>query len=253
MPTCCTKSAHRRRTLNDTSSQAGGCSAFCQPGGVNPRFQAVLWDFGGVILTSPFEAFARYEAENGLPPNLIRTINATNPDANAWARFERSEVDLDGFCALFEAEASDLGHSVDGRAIMALLNGQLRPQMVAALHQLKADGYLLALLTNNVAVGRNRVGTVVEDDAGKQPDDRAAVIAIFDHVIESSVVGYRKPEPKFYSAACEALNVEPHQCVFLDDLGINLKPAAAMGMHTIKVTDPDDALAQLWSALEVGS
>lgn len=211
---------------------------------MNQRFRAVLWDFGGVILTSPFEAFARYEAANGLPTDLIRTINATNPDTNAWAKFERSEVDLGGFCTLFEAEAAALGHSVDGRAIMGLLHGDLRPQMVAALHRLKGEGYLLALLTNNVVVGNQRVGTVPGD-----PDGRAEVIAIFHHVIESSVVGYRKPEPQFYTAACEALDVQARECVFLDDLGINLKPAAAMGMHTIKVTDPDVALAALWSAL----
>ncbi len=208
------------------------------------RFRAVLWDFGGVILTSPFEAFASYEAANGLPTDLIRSINATNPDTNAWAKFERSEVDLDGFCILFEAEAAALGHSVDGRAIMGLLHGDLRPQMVAALHRLKGEGYLLALLTNNVVVGNQRVGTVPG-----HADGRAEVIAIFHHVIESSVVGCRKPEPQFYTAACQALDVQPHECVFLDDLGINLKPAAAMGMHTIKVTDPDVALAALWSAL----
>ncbi len=206
--------------------------------------RAVLWDFGGVILTSPFEAFARYEAANGLPKDLIRSINATNPNTNAWAKFERSEVDIDGFCPLFEAEASERGHKVDARAIMGLLHGDLRPQMVAALHKLKADGYLLALLTNNVVVGNQRVGTVPG-----HADGRAEVISIFDHVIESAVVGYRKPEPQFYIAACEALDVQPHECVFLDDLGINLKPAAAMGMHTIKVTDPDAALTALWAAL----
>jgi putative hydrolase of the HAD superfamily len=244
---------------------------------VNRRFRAVLWDFGGVILTSPFEAFARYEAQNGLPKDFIRSINATNPDTNAWARFERSEVDLDGFCTLFEAEALAKGHVVDGRAIMALLHGDLRPQMVAALHRLRDKGYRLALLTNNVAVGQTRIGTVLDvmdEPVGDQPvgdepraeeapraDDhraaaderaqaRADVLAIFDHVIESSVVGYRKPEPLFYTAACEALDVSPHECIFLDDLGINLKPAAAMGMHTIKVTDPDVALTALWSALD---
>jgi putative hydrolase of the HAD superfamily len=212
---------------------------------VNHQIKAVLWDFGGVILTSPFEAFARYEAENGLPVNTIRTINATNPDSNAWAKFERSDVTFDEFCTLFEAEAAERGHRVDGRAIMALLHGELRPQMVAMLHQLKADGYLIALLTNNVAISRDgeqaeRVGT-----APAVADGRAAVIELFDFVVESSVVGFRKPEPQFYIAACEALGVHPTECVFLDDLGINLKPAAAMGMRTIKVVDPDTALDEL--------
>ena len=62
--------------------------------------RAVLFDFGGVILTSPFEAFARYEAANGLPDGFLRAINARNPDDNAWARLERNEVDMAGFCAI---------------------------------------------------------------------------------------------------------------------------------------------------------
>jgi putative hydrolase of the HAD superfamily len=216
---------------------------------VNQQIRAILWDFGGVILTSPFEAFARYEEQKGLPKDLIRTINATNPDTNAWAKFERSDVSFDEFCALFEAEAALLGHRVDARGVMALLHGELRPQMVAMLHQLKADGYLIALLTNNVTISRpgekpERVGTVPGSE-----DGRAAVIALFDFVVESSVVGFRKPEPQFYTAACDALGVLPNECVFLDDLGINLKPAAAMGMHTIKVVDPDVALDQLRTIL----
>jgi putative hydrolase of the HAD superfamily len=216
---------------------------------VKQQIQAVLWDFGGVILTSPFEAFSRYEQANGLPSDLIRTINAANPDTNAWAKFERSEVSFEEFCLLFEAEAEALGHRVDARGVMALLHGELRPQMVAMLHQLKADGYLIALLTNNVSISRDgekaeRVGT-----APAVEDGRAAVIALFDFVVESSVVGFRKPEPQFYVAACEALGVHPSECIFLDDLGINLKPAAAMGMHTIKVIDPDVALQELRKVL----
>jgi putative hydrolase of the HAD superfamily len=205
----------------------------------NPPIRAVLWDFGGVILTSPFEAFRRYEQANNLPPDFIRSVNATNPDTNAWAKFERSDVNFEEFCLLFEAEALALGQTVSGRGVMALLHGELRPQMVAALHRLKTEGYLIALLTNNVSIGEQRVGTV------GAADDRGAVIALFDHVVESSVVGFRKPEPQFYTAACEALGVLPAECVFLDDLGINLKPAAAMGMRTIKVIDPDEALAAL--------
>ncbi len=198
--------------------------------------RAVLWDFGGVILTSPFEAFNRYEAEAGLPRDLIRTINATNPDTNAWARFERSEVGLDGFCELFEAEAAALGHRVEGQRVMACLHGEIRPQMVRALHRIRDAGLPQALLTNNVVgTAGHRQGTGGRDE----------VIAVFDVVVESSVVGIRKPEPRFYEIACEQLGITPHEAVFLDDLGINLKPAAAMGMATIKVVDPDDALRRL--------
>ncbi len=210
-----------------------------QTGVVSTSLRAVLWDFGGVILTSPFDAFARYEASAGLPAGLIRTLNATNPDTNAWARFERNELSLAEFCVSFEAEAYAVGHSVSGRDVMALLHGEVRPQMVEAVRRCKQAGFLIACLTNNVRLDQ-RNGT-----AQPERPEVAEVMAMFDHVTESSLAGIRKPEPRFYELACEALGIHPHEAVFLDDLGINLKPAAAMGMRTIKVTDPDEALDQL--------
>lgn len=205
-------------------------------------FRAVLWDFGGVVLTSPFEAFARYEAELGLPTGFIRTVNATNPDANAWARLERSELDLAGFARAFEVEARALdttgkAEALVGERVIALLAGEIRPQMVAALDALKRHGLKIACLTNNISGGG--------EGTSERQSRVAQVMARFDAVVESSKVGVRKPEPRFYELACEMLAVQPHECVFLDDLGINLKPAKAMGMTTIKVGDPDVALAEL--------
>jgi putative hydrolase of the HAD superfamily len=202
---------------------------------------AVLWDFGGVILTSPFEAFARYEAEVGLPIGFLRTVNATNPDANAWAKLERSEVDAAGFAALFEQEALALGGEVSGARVLDLLAGDLRPEMVAALRSVKAAGYRTACLTNNIASS--------SDGPANRRQHVDEVMALFDAVVESSKVGVRKPEPRFYEIACATLGVEPVDCVFLDDLGINLKPARAMGMTTIKVEDPAVALAELSAVL----
>ncbi len=205
---------------------------------------AVLFDFGGVVLSSPFEAFAHYERDHGLPEGTIRGLNATNPDSNAWAALERSEVDLAGFAERFEAEAAAAGHTVDAREILALLSGEVRPAMVAALRAIRAAGLPLALLTNNFVTG---------DDAGSGPRDEVAeALALFDHVIESSKAGVRKPDPAAYQLALAVLGVEAHQVVFLDDLGINLKPARALGMTTIKVVDPDIALAELGVILGVG-
>lgn len=204
---------------------------------LNPSTQvptAILWDFGGVILSSPFDAFADYERSAGLPPGTIRSLNATNPDTNAWARLERSDVSFDEFCDLFESEASERGHHVHARTVMGLLSGEIRPQMVTALLRLKAAGFKQACLTNNVR----------SDDARPRPEVDE-VMRLFDHVTESSRAGVRKPEVRFYEMACEALAIRPHDAVFLDDLGINLKPAAALGMRTIKVGDPDVALAEL--------
>jgi putative hydrolase of the HAD superfamily len=208
--------------------------------------EAVIWDFGGVILTSPFEAFARYERELGIPEGFIRSVNATNPDDNAWAKLERAEVDVTGFARLFKKEANSLSNdpavsAISGNRVIALLSGDVRPQMVEALRRCRAAGLPQACLTNNISgVGRR-------DDARQREID--TVMSLFDHVVESSKIGARKPEPAAYLATCELLGVEPSVCVFLDDLGINLKPARALGMTTIKVVNPDEALDELSQVL----
>ena len=206
--------------------------------------KAVIFDFGGVILSSPFEAFARYERENGLPDGFLRQLNATNPDTNAWARLERSEVDLAGFAQLYEAEAREAGQAIDGAAVLGLLVGELRPEMVEALRRCH-ERLRTALLTNNfVAAGD---GDVVGDAPHRSP--LAEVLDHFDVIVESSRAGVRKPDPAIYELVCGELAIEPSEAVFLDDLGINLKPARAMGMTTIKVTDPARAIAELEEAV----
>jgi putative hydrolase of the HAD superfamily len=202
----------------------------------------VIFDFGGVITSSPFEAFNRMEAERGLPHNLVRRINAANPDGNAWALFERAEIDAARFDSLFAEEAAALGHDLPGRDVLALLVGDVRPRMVAALDWLKANGYRIGCITNNVPSSKGASNT-------DRLPEIAAIMARFDHVVESSKVGIRKPDPAIYLMACEALDVTPTECVYLDDLGINCKPAAALGMTAIKVTSGDQALADLEVAL----
>lgn len=205
---------------------------------------AVIWDFGGVLTSSPFEAFARYERERGLPVDFIRGINATNPDTNAWALFERSEVTLDEFDALFAKEAKAKGHDVGGRAVVELLSGDIRPAVVAALKACKAR-VKVGCITNNVPAGQGAGMARSADKAAAVAD----VMALFDHVIESSKLGIRKPDPRIYELACKELGVSPANCVYLDDLGINLKPAKALGMTTIKVGDPAIAMKELEAAV----
>jgi putative hydrolase of the HAD superfamily len=198
--------------------------------------KAVLWDFGGVIVSSPFEEFNRYEVERGLPADFIRSVNASKPHDNAWAKLERGEISAFEFDRQFADEAAALGHRVPGADILALLSGEVRPEMVALLDRVKAAGYKVACLTNNI---------VDSDSTVNWSPYRAEVMARFDVIVESSKVGIRKPEPRFYEIACERLGVAPDECVFLDDLGINLKPAAQMGMATIKVTSAKQAIAEL--------
>lgn len=204
-------------------------------------FRAVLWDFGGVITSSPFEAFRAHEAARGLPDNFIRTVNATNPDSNAWARLERSEIDAEAFDALFRAEALALGHDVRGAEVLPLLAGKVRPRMVAALDACKAAGLMIGCITNNAQVGHG-AGMAA---SAEQSAEVQAILARFDHVIESSKAGVRKPDPAIYRMMCDALSLAPETCIYLDDLGINCKPAAAMGMTAIKVSGEAQALEEL--------
>jgi putative hydrolase of the HAD superfamily len=201
---------------------------------------AVLWDFGGVILSSPFEAFNRYEAEIGLPKDFIRGLNARNGDTNAWAKMERSEVSLEGFVALFEEEARQQGHKVDGWRILQSLSGDIRPQMVEALRRC-SRAFRVACITNNMKHGEGP-GMARSADKARAV---AEIMTLFEHVVESSKLGLRKPDPRIYRHACDLLGVQPEDCVYLDDLGINLKPARALGMRTIKVGDPDLAIDEL--------
>ncbi|MGY1683074.1 HAD-IA family hydrolase [Geodermatophilus sp. SYSU D01176] len=199
---------------------------------------AVVFDLGGVITESPMLAFAAYEAEAGLPEGLVVRLNSTDPDTNAWARFERNELDAAGFTDAFEAEALAAGHRLDAGRVLAALAGEIRPQVVEAVRRLRAAGLPLALLSNNVAP-MERTGQLGE------------LLELFDAVVESSVEGVRKPEPEIYRRALARLSeavgreIRASDCAYLDDLGMNLKPARAMGMHTVKVTDPDVALAEL--------
>ncbi len=197
--------------------------------------RAVLFDVGGVIITSPFESFSRYEADHDLPDGFIRKLNSTNPDTNAWAHLERNDVSFEEFCELFEAEARAAGGELKAREVMECLAGEIRPAMLEAVRRCH-ERLKTAMVTNNWRA---------EDEGGRLD----TLLPLFDVVIESSRAGVRKPDPRFYEMACEQLEIEPSEAVFLDDLGINLKPARAMGMTTIKVTDPDAALAELEQAV----
>ena len=204
------------------------------------RVEAVIWDFGGVLTTSPFEAFARFEAARGLPANIIQRTNAANHWENAWAKFERAEVDIETFDQLFAAESAGLGAEVRGRDVLPLLSGELRPEMVGALRRVKTR-FKTGCITNNLPA--NAIGS-----ASGRTLYFAEVMALFDHVIESAKIGLRKPDPRIYRMMVQALGVDPAACVYLDDLGVNLKPARGMGMTTIKGVDAPQAIAELEAA-----
>ncbi len=211
------------------------------------KYKYIIFDFGGVITSSPFEAFNRLEAEHGQPHDSVRRINSANPNDNAWAMFERAEIDAVQFDQLFRAEAALQGVELRGADVLKCLAGDIRPEMVRALDTLKAAGYVMGCITNNVPSGKG---------AGMaQTNEKAlaihAIMARFAHVIESSKVGVRKPDPRIYQLMCDALSAAPADCIYLDDLGINCKPAAALGMTAIKVTSGAQALEELGGLLDL--
>jgi len=208
--------------------------------------KAVFWDFGGVITTSPFDSFNIYEKENNLAKDFIRQVNATNPDDNAWAKLERNEIDILKFNDLFLAESSKLGYPIPGIEVISLLQGQLRPEMIGALKKIKGQ-LIQACLTNNISSPNEELSDENVSIAGKNDE----VMSLFDFVIASSEQNVRKPDLDFYQLALEEANVRPNEVVFLDDLGINLKPARALGMQTIKVTDASNALRELNDLLPI--
>jgi putative hydrolase of the HAD superfamily len=202
--------------------------------------KAVIWDFGGVFTSSPFEAFNRFEAERGLPHDLIRSVNRTNPEDNAWAKFERAEIDADGFDALFLEESTALGHAVRGAEVLPLISGRVRPAMVEALKTCKKH-FKVGCITNNMKTGEGAAMAATPDGVSAT----AAIFPLFDAILESSKAGVRKPDPRIYLMMCDLLAVKPEACVYLDDLGVNCKPAAGLGMTAIKVSSEAQALDDL--------
>ena len=203
------------------------------------KYKAIIWDFGGVITSSPFQAFNQFEEANGLPKDIIRTINSENPDTNAWAKFESNSITIDVFNDLFLKEAKAKGFDIKGRDIIKLLKGSIRKNMVIFLRELKSD-FKLGCITNNVKSSSEE----------NNDNETKEAMSLFDHVIESSIVGIRKPNPEIYMMSCDALKVSPDQCIYLDDLGINLKPARELGMTTIKVIQPEDAIQEVRNLLK---
>lgn len=212
----------------------------------NSTIRAVLFDFGGVVTESPFKAFRAFERTRGLPEGFLQAVNRRNADDNAWARFERNELTPAEFDEAFAAESGQLGHPVRGLDVMALIHGPVRPRMSRAVSRCR-EHHLTACLTNNF---RKDDGLGPAPEWHREAEWRTA-LGLFDAVIESSKAGVRKPELRFYRFACETLEIAPHDAVFLDDLGANLKPARAMGMRTIKVIDPDAAIAELEAVLGI--
>jgi len=208
------------------------------------RFKGIIWDFGGVLTESPFEAFNRFEIEMNIPLDFIRSVNAKNPATNAWALFESSKIDLDKFDKLFHDETKSAGYAIPGRKVIPLLSGKIRERMVNVLFHLRKE-YKQLCLTNNIKTGFGSSMSGMSA-SGKKSEE---VMALFDEIIESSKVGVRKPDQEIYEMARDRLGFMCSEIIYLDDLGINLKPARLMGMSTIKVLSEEQAISDLGTML----
>jgi putative hydrolase of the HAD superfamily len=201
-------------------------------------YEAVVFDLGGVVYPSPLDVFRAYEREHGLPDRFISEVVLADPEHGAWSRLERGELGFDEFCDAFDAECAARGGAVSARELMKGVAERLdpRPVMVTAIGAIRRHGLKTGALTNNWA----------DDPASKRA---SPVTDWFDVVVESAVEGMSKPDPRIYRLVCERLHVAPEASVFLDDLGANLKPARDLGMTTIKVADPETAVAELEAVL----
>jgi putative hydrolase of the HAD superfamily len=203
--------------------------------------RAVVFDLGGVVLGSPLHAIAAYEAELGIAQNFVNRVVADTAPDGAWSRLERGEIDMDRFVADFEAECERAGARIDARAMFAAMAeiAQPRAVMLEAIARIRHQGLATAALTNNWT------------PEGATPDaaDRPPISSLFDVFVESSVEGLRKPDPRIYRLVCERMQIPLRETAFLDDIGANLKPARALGMTTIRVTEPESALRELEQVL----
>jgi non-heme chloroperoxidase len=195
-------------------------------------YRGVIFDLGGVVCGSPLHAISAFEQERGIPSGFVNHVVVTTAPGGAWSRLERGELDLETFFDAFEADCATAGHRIDARAMMGKVAEVARPRpvMLGAIAHLRAKGFRVAALTNNWRT---------------EGDQASELRPHFDVVVESAVEGLRKPDPRIYRLACERLGIALEEAVFLDDIGLNLKAAKALGMTTIKVADPDDALAEL--------
>ena len=208
------------------------------------KIKTIIFDFGGVITNSPIEGFKNLEKTHGYSKGLITGINMNNPDNNAWARSERGEIEIDTFLSQFEQEALEIGHDINADEILIQLYGSPRPIMIKKIISLsKSNKYKLICLTN-----------VLKGIEKFMPKEREEVVnnimSYFDKIYESYKIGMRKPEARIYEYIIKDLEINPKETIFLDDLGMNLKTARQLGINTIKVVDPIDAIKTLDQFIE---
>ena len=191
------------------------------------NIKLVLWDYGGVLTHSPFLNIIKFETINNIPKNSIIKINSHNPFNNAWANLEKNLISFSAFSETFKEEAKKQGvYNIDPIKLLYSLEVSLNNEMISLLKAVSVK-YNCACLTNNF---KNHFSL-------KNSTTFNSIKNYFDYVFESSILGIRKPEKEIYLHVIKKLNINPTEILFIDDLGINLKPARELGFITYKFTN----------------
>ncbi|MCW3041036.1 MAG: HAD-superfamily hydrolase, subfamily variant 3 [Solirubrobacterales bacterium] len=199
----------------------------------------IICDYGGV-LTSPLAgAFAQVHARHGLPEAALGAAMAkagAQRGQDLLAELECGRIAEAEFMALLGAQLSaDLGREIDlSRFTEHYFAGlEANPEMLDELRELRAAGYRMGLLTNNVVEWEPHWRAMIPVDE------------LFDDVVDSAFVGLRKPDPAIYRLSCERLGVHPAECVLIDDFLVNCQAAEALGMAAVRFVDTAGAIAEL--------
>lgn len=208
-------------------------------------FRGILFDFAGVLTTSPFVGIHEYEASLGYPRGSLRTLligdYGSTDNAHPWHRLERGELTTAEFWAGLVERADEAGTPIELHAFLQAFAGSVVPheRMLETARTLRGT-YKTAIVTNNVREFGESWRSMIDAEAS------------FDAVVDSSEVGARKPEPQIYLHACALLEVEPREAVFLDDSASNVDAAVSLGLAGILVEDHEDAIAELLDLLGSG-
>lgn len=205
--------------------------------------RAVVFDFGGVLITTIANQISKVAASHGVDPSVMHELLLGPRDSGAthpWHRAERGTLAVAGIQSELAPWARNAGVSLHGNEIERLLAAGeyiVIAEMVERVRTLRSSGYLTALLTNTFAEFQPTMQRDID-------------LAMFDAVVESFAVGARKPDPAIYATTASRLGVAGDQIVYLDDFDQNLVPARSLGWRTILVTDPASALIELDAVLD---
>ena len=203
----------------------------------NNAIKIILWDYGGVLTESPIKNFRKFENDNNYSLNTIVKINSDNKYNNAWAQLEKDKISIEKFSKLFREEAKQFGvQNINTDKLFECLNVKLNIKMVELLENV-SKFYSCVCLTNNFKK--------------MSSSDFENIKHNFSLIIESCKIGLRKPEKQIYKYVLEVLKVNAKEILFIDDLGINLKPARELGFHTYKFTDSDKTISYIKNMLKI--